>query len=96
MAVTIALKKLEEQLTCSVCLDTYTNPKQLQCHHVYCQQCLARLVVRDQQGQLSLTCPTCRQVTPVPADGVAGLQAAFRVNQLLKTSRCAPRIVEEK
>ena len=43
-----------------------------------------KLVVRDQQGQLVLTCPTCRQATPVPANGVAGLQSAFRVNHLLE------------
>ena len=43
-----------------------------------------KLVVRDQQGQLSLTCPTCRQATPIPANGVAGLQSAFRVNHLLE------------
>ena len=81
---TIALEKLEDQLNCSICLDTYTNPKQLHCHHVYCQQCLIKLVVRDQQGQLTLTCPNCRQVTPVPASGVKGLQAAFHINKLLE------------
>ena len=43
-----------------------------------------KLVVRDQQGQLILTCPTCRQATPVPANGVAGLQSAFQVNHLLE------------
>ena len=43
-----------------------------------------KLVVRDQQGQLILTCPTCRQTTPVPANGVAGLQSAFQVNHLLE------------
>ena len=43
-----------------------------------------KLVVRDQQGQLILTCPTCRQVTPVPANGVTGLQSAFQVNHLLE------------
>ena len=79
-----ALKKLEDQLNCPICLDTYTDPKQLQCNHVFCQQCLVRLVIRDQQGQLILTCPNCRQVTPVPASGVAGLQAAFQINQLLE------------
>ncbi len=42
------------------------------------------LVQQDQQGQLTLTCPTCRHVTPVPANGVAGLQANFRLNQLLE------------
>ena len=78
-----ALKKLEDQLNCPVCLDTYTNPKQLQCHHIYCQQCLRKLVERDQQGQLIVTCPNCRQVTPVPANGVAGLQTAFQTNHLL-------------
>ena len=31
-----------------------------------------------------LTCPNCRQLTPVPASGVAGLQAAFQINQLLE------------
>ena len=43
-----------------------------------------RLVVRGQQGQLVLTCPTCRQVTPIPANGVTGLQSAFQVKELLE------------
>ena len=79
-----ALKKVEEQLICSICLDTYTDPKLLQCFHTYCQQCLAPLVDRDQQGQLNLTCPTCRQVTPIPSRGTAGLQPAFHINHLLE------------
>ena len=79
-----ALKKLEEQLNCSICLDTYTNPKLLQCFHVYCQQCLVPLVDRDQRGQLGLSCPICRQVTPVPNRGVAGLQSAFHISHLLE------------
>ena len=77
------LEKLEEQLNCSICLDTYTDPKLLQCFHTYCRQCLVPLVDRDQQGQLGLTCPICRQVTPIPGRGVAGLQSAFRINYLL-------------
>ena len=76
--------RVEEQLNCSICLDTYTDPKILQCFHVFCRQCLVSLGVQDQQGQVSLTCPTCRQVTPIPASGVAGLQSAFRINNLLE------------
>ena len=38
---------------------------------------------RDEQGQLVLSCPNCRQITPVPANGVAGLQPAFIINHLL-------------
>ena len=78
------LEKLEEQLNCSICLDTYTDPKLLQCFHVYCLQCLVPLVDRDQRGQLGLTCPICRQVTPIPGRGVAGLQSAFHINHLLE------------
>ena len=79
-----ALKTVQDQLDCSICLETYTDPKLLQCLHVYCQKCLVKLVVRDQQGQLSLSCPICRQATPVPANGVAGLQPAFHINRLLE------------
>ena len=61
-----ALKKLEDQLTCAICLDAFKDPKLLQCFHVYCKDCLQRLVVQDRQGQLSLRCPTCRQSTLLP------------------------------
>ena len=78
------LKKVEEELNCSICLDTYTDPKLLQCLHAYCRKCLVKLVVRDQQGQLILTCPICRYDTRVPANGVTGLQPAFQINHLLE------------
>ena len=88
------LKRVEEQLNCSICLDTYTDPKILQCFHVFCRQCLVPLGVRDQQGQLSLTCPTCRQATPIPARGVAGLQSAFHINNLLEILEDSARKLE--
>ena len=86
MAAKEALDKLEEQLNCPICLDTYTDPKLLQCHHVYCRKCLVKLVFRDrdQQEQLCLTCPHCRHTTCVPAKGVSGLQSAFHINYLLE------------
>ena len=80
----IALKKeVKKHLNCSICLGTYTDPRLLQCNHAYCQQCLIGLVQCGQQGQLILSCPQCRQITPVPASGVAGLQSDFRSNQFL-------------
>ncbi len=80
-----AIKKLDEQLNCAICLDTYTDPKLLQCFHTYCTKCLTPLVVRDRQRQqLTLTCPTCRKVTPIPTNGVGGLQSAFHINELLE------------
>ena len=89
------VERVEEQLNCSICLDTYTDPKILQCFHVFCRQCLVPLGVRDQQGQLSLTCPTCRQVTPIPARGVAGLQSAFHINNLLEILEDSAKTLEK-
>ena len=67
-----ALKKVEEQLNCSICLDTYTDPKLLQCFHTYCQKCLTPLVDRDKQiitsqcpiheKELELYCDTCGEL----------------------------------
>ena len=79
-----AIRRLEEQLNCSICLDIYDDPKLLQCFHTYCRKCLVKLVVRDEHGDLSLTCPICRQATPVPANGVTGLQSAFQTNEILR------------
>ena len=79
-----AIRQLEEQLNCSICLDIYDDPKLLQCFHTYCRKCLVKLVIRDQQGDLSRICPICRQATPVPANGVTGLQSAFQTNKFLR------------
>lgn len=70
-------------ITCSVCHGTYVNPKLLQCHHSFCQQCLERLV-RDMQGRSTITCPLCCQLTAVPVTGVAGLQSDFTINELIE------------
>ena len=79
-----ALQEVEGELTCSICLETYTDPKLLQCFHVYCLGCIRRVPTdRDQQGQLLLTCPECRQLTPVPVCGAKGLRSAFHINRLL-------------
>ena len=79
-----SLLKLEEQLTCPVCLDLYTNPKILPCHHSLCQKCLEGLPQeREARGDTYyLSCPTCRQCTEVPREGVGAFPVAFTLNNL--------------
>ena len=88
-----ALRKLEDQLTCGICLDSYTEPKLLQCFHVFCKQCLERLVVRDRQG-LSLHCPSCRRSTLLPPTSVSGLQTAFYLNNLFEVRDAIEKVKE--
>ena len=88
-----ALEKLEDQLTCAICLGAFKDPKLLQCFHVYCKDCLQQLVVIDRQGQLSLRCPTCRQSTLLPqASGVSGLQSAFLIHHLFEVQDALKKV----
>ena len=92
-----ALKKLEDQLTCAICLDAFKDPKLLQCFHVYCKDCLQRLVVTDRQGQLSLCCPTCQQSTLLPpATGVSGLQPAFHIHHLFEIQDAIKKVKDSQ
>ena len=77
-----ALKKLEEQLTCTICLDDYTDPKTLLCLHSFCHRCLEGLQLDLQGKKLFLSCPTCRTPTELPEAGVAGFPIAFFINNL--------------
>ena len=92
-----ALKKLEDQLTCAICLDSFKQPKMLNCFHVFCEHCLQRLVVQEREGQLSLRCPTCRRSTLLPqATGVSSLQSAFYVHHLFDVQNALEKTKEPK
>ena len=79
-----AMKKLNDQLECPICLEYFTNPKLLQCFHVFCKDCLEPLMQQTEQHGLSLRCPTCRCSTHPPTTGVSGLQSAFHIHHLFE------------
>ena len=86
-----ALQKLNEQLTCPICLEPYTDPKLLQCFHVFCENCLKPLVRQTPQGQ-DVECPNCRQPTSLPQNGVPGLQGAFLIHHLIDIQDILKRV----
>ena len=76
------LLKLEEQLTCPVCLELYTNPKTLPCLHSFCEACIERFP-QDKEGETYyLSCPTCRHHTELPGGGAGAFPVAFHINNL--------------
>ena len=81
-----ALEKIEQQLTCAVCLDIYTEPKTLPCLHSFCQQCLERLPVNPQGNKRFIACPTCRTSVqlhePDEESTAAEFPVAFQLNNL--------------
>ncbi|XP_073435831.1 E3 ubiquitin/ISG15 ligase TRIM25-like [Dendrobates tinctorius] len=56
----MASADLRDELSCSICLDIYTDPVTLSCGHTFCQDCIARAL--DAQGQVGVySCPDCRE-----------------------------------
>ena len=90
-----ALKELEQQLTCPVCLDIYTNPKSLPCLHSFCQHCLEGLPVNPQRNKYFIKCPTCRSSTELPEPtGPAAFPVAFHINSFKEVYSLMKKVTE--
>ena len=75
------LQDLEEDVTCAVCQEHYTEPKVLPCLHYYCKKCVLSLAFRRGTNQ-PFSCPECRKETILPDGGVDELKTAFFVHRL--------------
>ena len=75
------VKDLEEEITCAICHEHYTEPKVLPCCHYYCKQCLHQLTLRKGADK-PFSCPECRKDTTLPEGGLDNLPTAFFVNRM--------------
>ena len=83
MDIQTLLNNLHEELSCSVCMFKYTDPKQLPCLHSFCLHCLNG-IQRTSGRRDKIACPECRQEFNVPDNGnLAALPTNFRINSLL-------------
>ena len=77
------LKNLQEQVTCSICLDTYKEPKIISCLHTFCCNCLKRHALTSQRNG-KYRCPECKAPIDLPKDNCFdSLQTSFFHNSLL-------------
>lgn len=84
------LEKLENEVTCPLCLSFFQKPKKLSCDHVYCKSCLERLADFKHNGMIE--CPECRSVSTIPNNNVNEFQTAFHINRLRDVFESFPRI----
>ena len=83
MDIQTLLNNLHEELSCSVCMCKYTDPKQLPCLHSFCLHCLNG-IQRTSGRRDKIACPECRQEFNVPDNGnLNALPTNFRINSLL-------------
>ncbi|XP_040286994.1 tripartite motif-containing protein 59 [Bufo bufo] len=82
------MEHLEEEMTCSICLSVYDDPRILQCSHSFCRKCLENLI-RSSDGYLwrlsmgRLKCPACRGTTDV-LSGVHSLPVNFALKAIVE------------
>ncbi|XP_022796515.1 E3 ubiquitin-protein ligase TRIM56-like, partial [Stylophora pistillata] len=82
MDIKTLLENLHEEVSCSVCLTTFTEPKQLPCLHNFCLHCLTG-IQRNSGRHDVITCPECRKESQVPGGNLRDLPTNFRINRLL-------------
>ena len=83
MDIKTLLHNLHEEVSCSVCMTTFTDPKTLPCLHVFCLHCLNGILRTSGRHDI-ITCPECRKESEVPRSGnLNDLPTNFRTNSLL-------------
>ena len=83
MDIKTLLDNLHEEVSCSVCMNTFTEPKTLPCLHSFCLKCLTGIQRTSGRHDI-ITCPECRRESKVPEGGnLKVLPTNFRINSLL-------------
>ena len=83
MDIKTLLHNLHEEVSCSVCMCTFTDPKQLPCLHSFCLNCLNG-IQRTSGVHGKITCPECRKQFDIPRSGnPSEFPTNFRINRLL-------------
>ena len=83
MDIKTLLDNLHEHVSCSVCLCTFTEPKQLPCLHSFCLHCLNGLQ-RTSPINGEIVCPECRKNFRIPGSGnPSEFPTNFKINSLL-------------
>ncbi|KAL3890174.1 hypothetical protein ACJMK2_002466, partial [Sinanodonta woodiana] len=79
---------------CSICMDSFKNPKLISCHHSFCYKCLEDYVqVNLHNGRFN--CPICRTSIHLPESGISGFQTNFYIdtdtNEKFPCDICGPK-----
>ena len=82
MDVKTLLNNLHEEVSCSVCMTTFTDPKLLPCLHSFCLHCLEGIQRTTSRHDI-IICPECRRESRVPSGSLNDLPTNFRINSLL-------------
>ena len=75
-------QQIEEEITCSICGDLFTDPKTISCLHTFCKQCIERSIESNKKMASIICCPLCR--TPLPREDISSVPTNFTINRLVE------------
>ena len=83
MDIKSLLDNLNDEVSCSVCMCPFTEPKQLPCLHSFCLKCLNG-IHRTSPRRDVISCPECRKEIRIPGSGnPSEFPTNFKINSLL-------------
>ncbi len=81
-------------VTCSICLEIYTDPRALPCLHSFCSHCLEGLANKKRHGKI--TCPLCQEGHNMAGKGISKFREDFRTKALVEKHQRVKRQKVEK
>ncbi|EDO30972.1 predicted protein, partial [Nematostella vectensis] len=79
---TSASRRLEDEVTCSLCIEHFNDPRVLPCLHSFCRHCLEELAVHS-EGRGKLVCPLCKAEFQISPADVPSLKVNFMINSII-------------
>ena len=75
-------QQIEEEITCSICGDLFTDPKTIPCLHTFCKQCIEKSIESNKKMASIVCCPLCR--ASLPRDDMSSVPTNFTINRLVE------------
>ena len=75
-------QQIEEEITCSICGDLFTDPKTIPCLHTFCKRCIEKSIESNKKMASIVCCPLCR--APLPRDDMSSVPTNFTINRLVE------------
>lgn len=76
--------EIEQEVTCCVCNEIFTEPKTISCLHTFCEECLKLTTEGNKRSGSENGCPLCRAKFP---DDVTKIPVNFSVKRLIEIFR---------
>ena len=77
-------EEIEEEITCSICKDLFTEPKTILCLHTFCEKCMKSTIETNRRLGSEVCCPLCR--TELSQD-LAKVPTNFAIKRLIEIFR---------